>query len=181
MQDLEVREVVHVDLVFEHDDDAISAKSHGSYFDAEGEFSDAPALVIVPYHDLIRGVPRRSPAAHEREDVASEQHLDLPDPSAVEAPAEGFLERVAVVDAEAQVGAAREASAVLVEAQREELLATARRRAHIIPPDVQEPAGRCGIGSSHNSSLICRVDAFFFPRRTRALFFVSCRLPNCAF
>ena len=107
----------------------------------------------------------RSPAAHEREDVASEQHLDLPDPSAVEAPAEGFLERVAVVDAEAQVGAAREASAVLVEAQREELLATARRRAHIIPPDEREPAGRCGIGSSHNSSLICRVDAFFFPRR----------------
>ena len=48
------------------DDDAISAKSHGSYFDAEGEFSDAPALVIVPYHDLVRGVPRRSPAAHER-------------------------------------------------------------------------------------------------------------------
>ena len=158
VQDLEVGEVVDVDLVLQDHDDAISAQSHGPDLDAEGELADAPALVVVPDHHLVRGVSRRSPAAHEREDVAAEEHLDLPDPAAVEAPAEGFLEWVAVVDAEAPVGAAREAAAVLVEGQREELLcafcgAERSRSAHPARFDPPPAARRCRGNSSHNSPL----------------------------
>lgn len=71
------------------------------------------------------------PAADEREDVATEQHLHDGDSPAVEVAAEDLAERVAVEDPKPSVGAGGEAAGVLVEGEVEEgggVRRTRRRR-----------------------------------------------------
>ena len=116
MQQVEVRKVVHVDLVLEHDDDALARHAHGLDLGAEGKLADAPVLVVVPDHHLVRRVPRVAAAADEGKDVATEEHLHDADAAVGEVSTVGLLEGVAVEDAEAGVRSAREAALVLVEA-----------------------------------------------------------------
>ena len=66
MHELEVREVVDEDLLLEDDDDPIPPEPNGSNIGPEGELADAPALVIVPDHDLVRRILRVRSAADER-------------------------------------------------------------------------------------------------------------------
>ena len=103
MHQLEVHEVVNEDLLLEDDDDPIPPEPDGSNVGAEGELADAPALVVVPYHDLVGRVLRIGSSADEGEYVASEEHLHDGDP-AVEIAPEDLAERVAVEDQEAAVG-----------------------------------------------------------------------------
>ena len=154
VHELKVREVVDEDFVLEYHDDAVAPEPDASYGGAEGELPDAAALVVVPDHDLVRRVVGIIAAADEREYVAAEQHLDdadTPSPgtaadagagSAVahggKVPAEDLAEGVAVVDAEARLGARREAAVVLVEGDVEEVLGSGRRR---------RGRRRCGGGS----------------------------------
>jgi PAS domain-containing protein len=92
----------------------------------ERELADAPALVVVPDHDLVGRVLGAGPAADQGQDVAVEEHLHgtdaaaaAGDPAAVEVKvkvaAEDLPEGVTVVDPEAAVGADGEAAGVLVE------------------------------------------------------------------
>ena len=67
--------------------------------------ASARATHVVPHHDLVRRVARVAAAAHERKDVAAEEHLDHADAAAAEVAPEGLLEGLAVVDAEALVRA----------------------------------------------------------------------------
>ncbi len=60
--------------------------------------------------DLVGRIAGVSPPPHEREKVAAEEHLHDPDASVAEGPPEGLSERVDVVDAEAGIRAACEAS-----------------------------------------------------------------------
>ena len=55
---------------------AISPKPHGFDFASKAELSDASVLMVIPYHNLVRRIPRILPAADKGEDVAAEQHLD---------------------------------------------------------------------------------------------------------
>lgn len=121
MQQLKIREVVDKDLLLEDDDDPIPPEPNGSNIGPEGELSDAPALVIVPDHDLVGRILRIGSAADEREYVASEEHLhDGDSAAAIEIAAENLAEGIAVEDAEAVVGADGEAGVVLVEGEVEE-------------------------------------------------------------
>lgn len=78
--------------------------------------------MVVPDHDLVGGVERIGSTTDDGEDVAAEEHLDQSDGAAwAEVAAEDLAEGVAVVDAEAEVGAGGEAAVVLVEGEVEEL------------------------------------------------------------
>ena len=127
MHQLEVHEVVNEDLLLEDDDDPIPPEPDGSNVGPEGELADAPALVVVPYHDLVGRVLRIGSSADEGEYVASEEHLHDGDP-AVEIAPEDLAERVAVEDQEAAVGADGEAGVVLVEGEVEQRRRRRRRR-----------------------------------------------------
>lgn len=122
VEELEVGEVVDEDLLDEDDDDPVAAEADALDLGAEGEFADAAGLVVVPDHDLVDGVLGVGAAADKGEDVAAEEHLDEADPTAggAEIAPEDLAERVAVVDAEAGVGANGEAAVVLVEGEVEE-------------------------------------------------------------
>jgi hypothetical protein len=86
--------------------------------------------MIALDHDFVGRVMGVISAADEREYVAAEQHLDdtdTPSPAADsaldgEVPAEDLSEGVAVVDAEARLGARCEAAVVLVEGDVEDVL-----------------------------------------------------------
>ena len=43
--------------------------------------TNTAVLVVIPHHDLVRRVARVAPAAHQCQDVASEEHLHDPDPA----------------------------------------------------------------------------------------------------
>lgn len=122
MEKLEVGEVVDEDLLHKDDDDPVPPEADALDLGAEGELADTAGLVIVPDHDLVDGVLGVGAAADEGENVATEEHLDEADPAAcgAEVAAEDLAERVAVVDAEAGVGANGEAAVVLVEGEVEE-------------------------------------------------------------
>jgi len=120
VHELEVREVVDKDLLFDDDNDAVAAEADAAHGGAEGELADAVALVVVPDHDLVGRVLRVRPAADEGEDVAEEEHLHVADSAAVEIAPEELAEGVAVVDAEAVVCGGGEAGLVLVEGEVEE-------------------------------------------------------------
>ena len=47
-----------------------------SHVVAEGELADGAPLVVIPDHDFVGGVARVGAAAHQRQDVAAEEHLD---------------------------------------------------------------------------------------------------------
>ena len=125
-----VREVVDEDFVLEHHDDALAPEMNAPDRGAEGELPDAAALVTVLDHDLVGRVMGVISAADEREYVAAEQHLDdadTPSPGADsalggEVPAEDLSEGVAVVDAEARLGARCEEAVVLGEGALEDVL-----------------------------------------------------------
>jgi hypothetical protein len=51
---------------------------------SERELTNAPVLVVVPDHHLVRRVARVVPAADQGEDVAAEEHLDNPNPAVQE-------------------------------------------------------------------------------------------------
>ena len=130
----QIREVVDVNLVLEDDDDLVAAQAHGADLDAEAELADASGLMVVPYHHLVGGIARGAAAPDERQDVAAEEHLDDADAApagVVEASTERLLERVAVVDAETGVRAARETPAVLVEVQEQQVLAPSQGGPHV--------------------------------------------------
>ena len=95
----------------------------------QARLADAAVLVVVPDHDLVGRVAWVAAAADEREQVAPVQHLDDADAAAGEDAPERLLERLDVEDAEAGVGAAREAAKVLVEADEEQLVLLALREA----------------------------------------------------
>jgi hypothetical protein len=49
---LEIDEVVNKDFVIKCHNDTVSAQAHRPHFCAEGQLTNAPALVVVPYHYL---------------------------------------------------------------------------------------------------------------------------------
>jgi hypothetical protein len=115
VQQLKVHEVVDENFVLEHHDDALAPETNAPDGGAEGELPNAAALVIVPDHDLVGRVVGVISAADEHEYVAAEQHLDAADTPSPGADADSTLggevltedisEEVAVVDAEAGLGA----------------------------------------------------------------------------
>lgn len=121
VQNLKIREIVHEDLVRQNHHDLVPSEANPFHLRSERELADAPRLVVVPDHNLVDRVPRVGPSADECEDVAAEEHVDQPDSAAgTEIAAENLAEWVAVVDAEAAVGAGGEAAGVLVEGDVEE-------------------------------------------------------------
>ena len=118
----EVGKVVDVNFPLEHNDDAVTTQLDRLDVAPEAELADASVLMVVPDHHLGGRVARVLTAAHECKDIAAEEHLDDADAARAEVTPEGLLERVAVVDAEPGVGAAREAAVVLVEPNVEELV-----------------------------------------------------------
>ena len=54
VQQRQVGKVVHVHLLRQRDDDAVAPQPHGAHVGAEGELADAPVLVVVPDHHLVR-------------------------------------------------------------------------------------------------------------------------------
>lgn len=101
-------------------DYSVSPKLDRLDLGAEGEFTDAPGLVVVPDHDLVERVLGSGRATDEGQDVAAEEHLHDPDAALLEFPPEDLPEGIAVVDTEAGVGASGEAAMVLVEREVEE-------------------------------------------------------------
>lgn len=135
VQELEVGEIVHEDLLHQDHHDSVPPEPHPFDLRPKRQLADAPGLVVVPDHDLVDRVLRVGSAPDEGEYVAAEQHLDQPNPAPVpEVPAEDFAERVAIVDPETDVRARGEAAMVLVEGEVEEGRDPGRRR------------GRCGAG-----------------------------------
>lgn len=121
MQKLQISEIVDEDLLVQNDDDPVPAELDGFDLGAEGELADAAGLMVVPDHDLGGGVEGVGSASDDGEYVAAEEHLDQSHPAAWTVVAAEYLaEGVAVVDAEAEVGARREAAVVLIEGQVEE-------------------------------------------------------------
>ena len=128
VEQLQVREVVHVHLLLQNDDDPVATEPHRTDLGPERELTDAPALMVVPDHDFVGRVLRVRPAADEGQDVAPEEHLDGGYSSVGELPPEDLAERVAVEDSEAMVCTHREAPVVLVERQVEQRPRIGRRR-----------------------------------------------------
>jgi hypothetical protein len=86
--------------------------------------------VIIPDHHLVRRVLHIGAAAYKSKDVATEQHLDNPEPAALKVPPESLLERLAVKDPEPVAGTSSEASTILVPGNRQQpdlLVITAAR------------------------------------------------------
>eukprot|EP00968_Pinguiococcus_pyrenoidosus_P005331 scaffold340_cov256-Pinguiococcus_pyrenoidosus.AAC.55 len=121
IQQLEVREAVHVDLVGQDDDHAVSAQLHRFDFGAKAQLSDAAVLVVIPDHHFVGWIARIGATPDQRKEVTAEQHLHDPDTAAVKHSLEGLFERVHIVDAEAGLRAAGEAAKVLIEAHEEKL------------------------------------------------------------
>ncbi len=55
-----------------------------AYLAPEAELANAAALVVIPDHDLVRGVLRGLASTHECQNIAAEEHLHNADASIVE-------------------------------------------------------------------------------------------------
>mmetsp|Transcript_33926 Transcript_33926/g.74231 ORF Transcript_33926/g.74231 Transcript_33926/m.74231 type:complete len:212 (+) Transcript_33926:860-1495(+) len=121
MKELEVCKVVNINLVFEDHHHPITPKPYRTNLTTKAQLSDAPALVVVPYHDLIGWVLGIATTSSKGQYVTPEKHLHLPYPTVVKLPSKRLCEGVTVVNPEPRVCAASEAAIVLVEAYREHL------------------------------------------------------------
>mmetsp|Transcript_23786 Transcript_23786/g.57654 ORF Transcript_23786/g.57654 Transcript_23786/m.57654 type:complete len:173 (+) Transcript_23786:775-1293(+) len=119
---LQIRKIVHIDLVFKNHHDSISSQFYCLYFGTEAEFSNAPVLMIVPDHNFVRRESRVSASANEGKNVATEQHLNVSDAALVEIFKMSLFEWVAVVNPKAGVSATRKASVVLIESDEQEFV-----------------------------------------------------------
>lgn len=120
VQQGQVCEVVHVNLVQQNDYHPVSTKSNTHNVASEAKLSDAPVLVVVPNHDLVWWEAGHSSTPNKGQDVASKQHLHNTHSAAGEISTKRFLERLAVVDAETSVSANSEATIILVEGDPQE-------------------------------------------------------------
>ena len=78
--------------------------------------------MVVPNHDPLLGIRRISSSPNQREDVASEEHFHHANAAQDKVPAKRLVERIRVIDPEAFVCTACEASIVLVEANMQQLI-----------------------------------------------------------
>jgi len=76
--------VFFLTLVFKHDDDAVPSEFDRAHLGSEGQFSNASILMIVPDHHFVGRITRIATTAHQGQDVATEQHLDVTDATLVE-------------------------------------------------------------------------------------------------
>lgn len=121
VENLKIGEIVYEYLVRENHNDSVPSETNPFDLRSERELADAPWLVVVPDHNLVRRVAGIGTAADEGEYVATEEHVDEADSAAgAKFAPENLAEGVAVVDAEAMVGAGGEAAGVLVEGEVEE-------------------------------------------------------------
>lgn len=87
----------------------------------EAQLADFLGQVVVPDQNPVGGRVGVGSSPHQGHEVAPEEHLDLADPAPEQPLDAEVVLGVQVVDAKAVGGPDREASAVLVERDREEL------------------------------------------------------------
>ena len=69
---------------------------------------------VIPYHNLVRRVPRCAAAPDKRENITAKEHLDHSDSSAAKVAPKCLLEGLAIIDTKALVSANRKAASILI-------------------------------------------------------------------
>lgn len=117
----QVGQVVYVDAVPEGDRNGVLSQLDPQDDLSEAQLADFLGQVVVPDQDPVGGRVGVGSSPHQGHEVAPEEHLDLADPAPEQPLDAEVVLGVKVVDAKAVGGPDREASAVLVEGDREEL------------------------------------------------------------
>uniref|UniRef100_A0A0A9DTC2 Uncharacterized protein n=1 Tax=Arundo donax TaxID=35708 RepID=A0A0A9DTC2_ARUDO len=120
MEQLQIREVVNIYFALKNNHNVILPQFYSPNIGAEGELSNATALVIIPDHHLVRRILHVGATTYKSKDVATEQHFDNPKPTTLEIPSECFLKRVAIEDPEAIAGTGSKATKVLIPGNRQQ-------------------------------------------------------------
>jgi len=114
----EVGELVDENFELQDHNDLVSSKPNSLDFMAETQLSNVLAALVVPDDHFVGRELTVLLRTDKREDVASEEHLDVSDP-AVKLARDRLLEGVAVEDLEAIGKPDSEAALILIEADKQ--------------------------------------------------------------